>query len=819
MPPARIETCRAGDCTNPRAFSSTDGRGGSKNEAMMQGMTGLARTLRAAALAAMTLLTTPVATAGWNAMGKINAIPPLLNEKFGCSVAVDGDWMAVGASDSTIGAARSTGAVHLFRNDNGTWVYRQSLTQENPLMFQAFGNAVALRGNTLAVGSWGSASFSGKVFVYTRDGSDVWNLTATLVASDPQPSKPALFGWSVSLDTPSGAPPVIVIGRPNDTTTSLGALYVFEFDGTSWSEVSKLRAPDPTPGDQVGTNVSVRNGTIVAGTVRRRRAFVFQRIDGNWSHTATLQDQGGAAGDGFGSSVASGGGFVAIGSPSRTSADGLTKAGALTVFTESAGTWRQTATVTLESPRASDNFGFSVVAAPTGPDGRPMLVVGAPGYDIPDVDSGAGFALSLGSTGWTRQSSDLWSQQAIRGQFAGKSLAISANGSLAALASELPRGSIGGAFPMQWLPGNSGSPATRDGTTSTTTGSGGGGSSSGSGSGSGSGGDGGDLSGGSTGDPTGNFGQGGRPRPLQPLPALQAGFGPVTDTVIVDAGGIRSVIGLQIDGVQQFGEPEAKVLATYPDTWSLAATGDANGDASGDLVWQDADRKIAVWLRDGQNFTARNTLRALAPAERIVGAMDFDGDGVDDVITRDTDTRKVHVLRMRNGTSTTEYDVDIPDLSWNVVPHGRESGLLLRQNGTGRVVQVTRNILTGDITSAEFPSPEPEALIEGMGDVDGNGTTDMVTRNPETDEITIWRLNRANNVVSARDLGIDGGRWKVEAVRDWDGNGCDDLLLSRGGSGKLVVLYLHVEGGLVKILKSRLIGSTGGAQVVDVTRR
>jgi hypothetical protein len=760
------------------------------------------------------------AGAGWNAMGKVNAIPPLLNEKFGCSVAVDGEWMAVGASDSTIGAARSTGAVHLFKNDNGTWVFRQSLTQESPLMFQAFGNAVALRGGTLVVGSWGTSGFSGRAFVYTRDGADIWNLAATLAADDPQPTKPALFGWSLSLDTPSGAPPVIAIGRPNDASNSTGAVYVFEFDGTTWNQVSKLRAPDATAGDQLGTNVSVRNGTLVAGASRRRRAFVFQRIDGQWTATATLQDAGGLPNDGFGSSVASAGNFVAVGSPSRASTEGQTRAGAVSVFTESSGAWRQTATIALDVARTSDNFGFAIVAAPSGPDGRPMLVASAPGFDVPNVDSGVAFAYSFGPTGWSKQFSDLWSQQALRGQFAGKALAISANGGMVALSSELPRGSIGGAFPMQWLAGNSGTPATDSGSTgSGGASSGGTGSGSDGGSGSGSGGDGGDLSSGGTGDPNGNFGQGGRPRPLQPLPALPASFGSVTDTVIVDAGGVNAVVGLQIDGVQQLGGPEAKVLATYPASWTLAATGDANGDASGDLIWQDADRKIAVWLRDGTNFTARNTLRALAPAETIVASMDFDGDGVDDVVTRDTDAKQVNVLRMRNGTSTTEYNITLPDLSWRVVPHGRETGILLRQDGTGQVVLVTRDLLTGAISSSGFPSPEPEAAIEGMGDLDGNGTTDMVSRNPETDEITIWRMNRNNQVVSARDLGIDGGRWRIEAIRDWDGNGCDDLLLSRGGSGKLVVLYMHFEGGVEKILKSRMIGSIGGSRVVDVTRR
>ena len=788
---------------------------------MMHAMRAQSRTITRVLVATLALCVTLPAAAGWNAMGKINAIPPLLNEKFGCSVAVDGDWMAVGASDSTIGAARSTGAVHLFKNDNGTWIYRQSLTQESPLMFQAFGNAVALRGNTLAVGSWGTSGFSGRAFVYTRDGADIWNLTATLAAADPQPAKPALFGWSLSLDLPSGAPPVLAIGRPNDASSSTGAVYVFEFDGTTWNQVTKLRAPDATAGDQLGTNVSVRNGTLIAGAARRRRAFVFQRIDGQWTSTATLEDSGGLPNDGFGSSVASGGSFVAVGSPSRAGSEGQTRAGAVTVFTESARSWRQTATITLETPRTSDNFGFAIVAAPTGPDGRPMLVVGAPGFDAPDVDSGAAFAYSLGTTGWTKQFSDLWSQQAVRGQFAGKALAISATGGLVALSSELPRGSIGGAFPMQWLAGNSGTPAIDSGPTDSggTGGGSGAPSGGGSGSGSGSGGDGGDLSGGGTGDPNGNFGQGGRPRPLQPLPALPASFGSVTDTVIVDAGGVNSVMGLQIDGLQQFAGPEAKVLTTYPNTWTLAATGDANGDASGDLIWQDSDRKIAVWLRDGTNFTAKNTLRALAPAETIVASMDFDGDGVEDVVTRDTDAKQVNVLRMRNGLPTTEFNVPLPDLSWRVVPHGRESGLLLRQDGTGRVVLVSRDLVSGAISSSNFPSPEAGAAIEGMGDVDGNGTTDMVCRNPDTDEIAIWRMNRNNEVVSARDLGIDGGRWRIEAVRDWDGNGCDDLLMSRGGSGKLVVLYMHFEGGLVKILKSRMIGSVGGSRVVDVTRR
>ncbi len=750
-------------------------------------------------------------------MGKVNATPALLNEKFGCSASIDGDWMAVGASESTVGIARATGAVHLFKNTDGTWVYKQSLFQENPLIFQAFGNAVSLRGDTLAVGSWGSSSFAGRAFVYTRGGNDNWTLVATLDPSDPQPSKPALFGWSVSLDTPTGLPPVIAIGRPNDGTTSKGAVYMFEFDGTAWTQVAKLQAAVGATGDQLGTNVSVCNGTLVAGISRRRRAMVFQRESGVWAYKTELQDSNSVASDGFGSSVCSGGTFIGVGSPNRISEAGATKAGAATVFQWQTSEWKQVTLLTLASPQTGENFGYAMAAAVTGPDGLPLIAISAPGYDAAMKDSGAAFAFSLTAEGWTGASTDLWSPLAIQGQFSGKTMSASRDGLLVALSSELPRGSIGGVFPMQFLPSAGGSSAGSAGGSSSSESSGTGGSG-----GSSSGGDsGGDDSGsdGAGSDPSTSIGSGGRPRPLQPLPALPASFGQVTDTIILDHGSQLSVVGLLTDGVQRFAGPEVEVLATYPSTWSLRATGDVNGDASGDFIWQDDTKNVRTWVRDGTTFLSKNTLRVLGPAETIVASVDFDGDGVDDVVTRDAATTSLNVLRMRDGVPTTEFVVPLPSLEWHAVPHHLDGGILIRNSVNGNVRRVSRNPVTGAITSAEAPSPDADTAIEGTGDVDGDGNLDMVCRNPGTDELSIWRLDIHGDLIQARDTGIDGSAWKVEAVRDWDNNGCDDLLVSRGGSGRLVVLYMHFEQGVPKILKSRLIGNTGGSRIVDVTKR
>jgi hypothetical protein len=778
--------------------------------------------LRALLVAAFVFLTAPHADAGWTSQGKVNATPPLLNEKFGISASVDGDWMAVGASESTVGIARATGSVHMFKRNGNAWEFRQTLFTRSPLVFQIFGCAVALRGNTLVVGSWGSNSFAGRAFVFTRDGNDTWTQTKMLEPLDPQPSKPALFAWSLSLDIPAGAPPVIAVGRPNDGDASHGAIYVFEFANGDWSQVAKLVSPSPVAAQQLGTTVSVQGGLIVGGMPRAARADAFRRVNGVWKHDGILSSSVQAPGDGFGSAVASGGTFVAIGAPTRGTS-GLSKTGAITIFERTQKAWTIGAELSLPAGRSGDNFGYALAATATGPGNLPLVIVGAPGYDVPETDSGVAIAYQRVSGVWTRMSTDLWAPTAIRGQFAGKVVAVSALGREALLSSDLPRGSIGGAFPMAWRDDTSGSSVDDQ----DDSGGGGGGTGPiGGDAGDGTGNDGTGGGGGGDEDPLGGggdlgsgVGDGSRPRAPKQLPPLAAGFGRVTDTIVIDTGAERSIVGLQTDGIQRFEGPEVQVLATYPSTWNLEVTGDVNGDASGDLVWRDGDGKIRTWLRDGTAFLAKKQLRALDAGERVVAAMDFDGDGVQDIVTRAADQRQIRVLRMREGEPTTEFSFDMPGGGWSVVPHALDSGMLIRHGPSGTVRRVRRNPLSGEITIEDAPSPGASTRIEGIGDLDGDGNLDMVCRDPSDDAISIWRMDRQGKLISARDTGLDGGKWKVEAVRDWDNNGCDDLLVSEGGSGRLIVLSMHFQDGVVKVLKSRVIADIGGARVVDVTLR
>jgi hypothetical protein len=632
----------------------------------------------------------------------------------------------------------------------------------------------------------------------------------------------------VSIDMPTGAPPVIAVGRPNDSTQSTGAIYMFEFDGTAWTQVAKLRAPSANTRDQLGLNVSVCNGTVCGGIPSRRRVAIFERTNGVWGEGVEASDEASVAGDSFGTSVASGGSFVAVGSANRASEDGqVLRAGAVIVFEHfpsRGGLWDKTNTIRLATPMASDSFGYSLAAAPTGKDDRPTLLIGAPGYDSVATNAGAAFCYQRALLGdWRRSDTDLWSDAALASEYSSKWLAISASGRFAALASELPRGSIGGAFPMRLIEDASGSSASQgsgSGSTGGTGASSGGGSGSGTtGGSSGGGGDNnGDLSGGGSANPNDSVGQGGRPRPITPLPPLMAPFGAVQSTLLFDTGIENTIMGLQTDGQTPRGR--VVTVASVPDGWQLAAVGDTNGDASSDLIWVDADRKIRVWSRDGITFPTKETLRALGTNESVVASMDFDGDGVDDIITRDPIGKVVTAIRMRDGKATgVEYHFSIPSSSWQVVTHKLVGGMLIRDAATGAVKRVTRDAVHGTITIADAPSPSRDEVIEGVGDLDGDGNDDMVCRNPDTGDVSIWRLDENGKLISMRVMCLNGLLWKIEGVHDWDGDGIEDLLLSHDHARRLIVMHVLFEDGQSTFGTNLRIGNMGTARLIDVADR
>ncbi len=123
------------------------------------------------------------------------------------------------------------------------------------------GEAIALSGSTLAVGTDLTQSPYGAVLIYNFTAGS-WIEQGKLYPGDRMQSGGGGFAHSIALDGN-----IMVVGAPADDSlgTDSGAAYVFQRVGGSWQEVVKLKAKLGHAGALFGESVAVSGGLIVIG--------------------------------------------------------------------------------------------------------------------------------------------------------------------------------------------------------------------------------------------------------------------------------------------------------------------------------------------------------------------------------------------------------------------------------------------------------------------------------------------------------------------------------------------------------------------------
>jgi len=388
-------------------------------------------------------------------------------DQYGYSVALDGDTLVVGAryedSDASNGvnnSATESGAVYVYLRVPEGWLLQAYLKASNTDALDRFGYSVAIDGDTLVVGANGedsnatgvngdeldnSASGSGAAYVFVRSGG-TWSQQAYLKAHNTDGGD--LFGNSLAL---AGDTVVVgaeredsnatgVDGADNDLAPLSGAAYVFVRSGVIWSQQAYLKASNTGELDSFGLSVALDGDTLVVGAFQEGSnatgvggdeldnsaafsgaAYVFVRSDGIWSQQAYLKASNTDAFDRFGSSVALDGDTLAVGAfqedSNATGVDGddsnnsASGSGAAYVFVRSLnGIWSQQAYLKASNTDADDWFGNSVAL-----DGDTLVVgasrewsnatgVGGDGSNDSASVSGAAYVFV--------RSGGIWSQQA-----------------------------------------------------------------------------------------------------------------------------------------------------------------------------------------------------------------------------------------------------------------------------------------------------------------------------------------------------------------------------------------------------------------------
>jgi len=334
----------------------------------------------------------PITIDPWVQQAKLSSSGGASGDLFGCSVAISGNTIVVGA----YGVQSSQGAAYVFVKPASGWqdmTQTAELTASNGAAGALFGWVVAISGNTVVVGApWQSVGGNarqgeGYVFVKPKGGWKNMTETARLTASDGQQYDQLSDAVAIVGDT-------VVAGEPAETqgctNNEPGAAYVFVKASGGWksmTQTAKLTASGAVNGDQVGYAVAMTSNTVVVGAVEycsngNGAAYVYVEPSGGWSNmtqTAKLTASDGAPQDLLGYSVSISGNTIVAGAPSASLHSHVGQ-GKAYVFVEPSGGWSdmtQTAKLSASDGGAGDYFGSGVANTSS------TIAIGAPHAGCP----------------------------------------------------------------------------------------------------------------------------------------------------------------------------------------------------------------------------------------------------------------------------------------------------------------------------------------------------------------------------------------------------------------------------------------------------
>jgi hypothetical protein len=353
---------------------------------------------------------------------KLTANDGGVSEYFGHAVALSGDTLAVGARGDSIGANPRQGSVYIFTRSGATWTLQQKITAADGAADDYFGFAVALSGDTLAVGAYGDdisgLANVGSVYIFTRNGT-VWTQQQRLNPIGIDTLGEDRFGSSVALGGNT-----LLVGIPG-ADGGRGSAYVFIFDGTIWKFQAKLHTFDSAQFDHFGHAVALDGDTAAVGVytddigvnAEQGSVYVFTRSGTAWAQQAVLTASDGAAYDYFGGAVAVSGDTLAVGAHGDTiGANG--SQGSVYVFARTGTTWTQQQKLTASDGAASDFFGIAVALSGS------ILVVGAHLDDTgTSIDRGSAYVFTY--LGYWHPQQKLTAGDGAMGDDFGRGIALS----------------------------------------------------------------------------------------------------------------------------------------------------------------------------------------------------------------------------------------------------------------------------------------------------------------------------------------------------------------------------------------------------------
>jgi FG-GAP-like repeat len=223
------------------------------------------------------------------------------------------------------------------------------------------------------------------------------------------------------------------------------------------------------------------------------------------------------------------------------------------------------------------------------------------------------------------------------------------------------------------------------------------------------------------------------------------------------------------------------------DVWALVQAADFNGDGLQDVLWNNADHsEMAVTLLRGTELLEEGARIPGPPGPEWVTviAVDFDGDGMADVIWSDTGRNLFSVWLMR-GTEVAEVGPEIPGPAgrgWSVSTladfnfDGMNDILWYNDVTGGMAVWLMRGVDVLERGREIAGPPGTGWSISNAADFDRDGMADVLWNDTVGNRIAVW-LMRGTCLADPGPVlpGPEGTDWVAASAGDTNGDGMADV--------------------------------------------